>query len=93
MERGRPARDEGISVRGHTKYCFTHLVWSLDFFSTKQPITRVSTSGVLLLPTLLSVRQKFPNEFVTLLGNILLRSIVVSVLIRLINGYSVTDGT
>ena len=30
---------------------------------------------------------------VTLLGNILLRSIVVSVLIRLINGYSVTDGT
>ena len=29
----------------------------------------------------------------TLLGNILLRSIVVSVLIRLINGYSVTDGT
>jgi hypothetical protein len=35
-----------------------------------------------------------PSLFpVTLLGNILLRSIVVSVLIRLINGYSVTDGT
>ena len=34
-----------------------------------------------------------PHCRVTLLGNILLRSIVVSVLIRLINGYSVTDGT
>ena len=34
-----------------------------------------------------------PPCCITLLGNILLRSIVVFVLIRLINGYSVTDGT
>ena len=39
------------------------------------------------------IKKMVISIYVTLLGNILLRSIVVSVLIRLINGYSVTDGT
>ena len=52
-----------------------------------------SGSGVHNLYDVKLFAKKVPLPRVTLLGNILLRSIVVSVLIRLINGYSVTDGT
>ena len=50
-------------------------------------------SGVHVLYYEQLFKKKVPHRRGTLLGNILLRSIVVSVLIRLINGYSVTDGT
>ena len=50
-------------------------------------------SGVHILGPPETDRKMPLSSYATLLGNILLRSIVVSVLIRLINGYSVTDGT
>ena len=54
---------------------------------------RTYASGVHVLYYEKLLKKKVDHMSVTLLGNILLRSIVVSVLIRLINGYSVTDGT
>ena len=69
--------------------------WESLFYSTMTKLSDFlyTKSGVLKTHTRRPLPISSRRHQVTLLGNILLRSIVVSVLIRLINGYSVTDGT